>query len=68
MPQHDWSLVGNFRLCDVCDAVQTYDPQRRQWTPPRSPICPGDERDSSRRKRPDPSGGGERIRELEGVA
>lgn len=67
MPAHDWCQVGRFRICDACDAPQRLDAQRDEWRPAVSSICPGDGRDSSRRKRPTPSSGGERIRELEDV-
>jgi len=68
MPAHDWTQFGGFRICDDCDSQQRLDAKGGTWIPPVNPICPGDERDNSRRKRPAPSGGGERTRELEGVA
>lgn len=73
MPQHDWQEVRLFgvlvaRVCNDCEVMQDRRPTSGagdRWEPWVSQICPGDGRDSSRRKRPTPSGSGERTRELE---
>ena len=70
MPQHIWHEVGPARFCEDCAAQQFFDARCREWLPPVYPICPGDDDDENdrrgpRRKPKAPSGGGERIRELE---
>jgi hypothetical protein len=59
--------TGGSRYCGDCNAQQRFDRRRQEWLPEVNPICPGDGRDSPRRKRPAPSGSGERSRELERV-
>lgn len=49
MPQHLWHGTPSFRLCEVCEAVQTA--RRGEWLPDIGPICPGDPDDGDRWRR-----------------
>jgi hypothetical protein len=64
MPQHVWHTYGrNRRFCDGCEVRQTKNQGR--WEPEVSAICPGDERDTSNRRRPRPSADGPTVKELD---
>ena len=52
MAQHLWQTFLMVRMCEVCRAAQTE--RQMGWTPPVSPICPGDDDDGGRRLRPRP--------------
>jgi hypothetical protein len=67
MPQHDWQQwIGGGRYCGDCNEQQRFDRRRQEWLPEVNPICPGDGRDSSRRRRPAPNAPpAERTRKLE---
>jgi hypothetical protein len=41
MPQHLWRDRARRRVCEVCNARQTWTPQG--WKPEVSSICPGDD-------------------------
>lgn len=49
MPQHLWHGTPSFRLCEVCEAVQTA--RRGKWLPSIGPICQGDPDDGNNRGR-----------------
>jgi hypothetical protein len=67
MPQHLWHDFSRTRFCEVCFASQRQ--AEGDWSPPVSPICPGDDEDGGRRARRKPltpAGGTPlRVRDLE---
>jgi hypothetical protein len=64
MPQHIWQPFGGVhRICDACEVRQVK--ISGSWQPEVSSICPGDDRDSSNRKRPRPSSDAPKVKVLE---
>lgn len=66
MPAHSWTTYynGTRRICDACEVEQ----KRRvgEWVPEVKPICPGDDRDTRRRK-PSPPASDAPKKELETI-